>query len=209
MDVIAALATSLDRRDEIPNQELAKKIVKAKDKKAISVLVDHLKDKNKNIQADCIKVLYEIGEEQPELIDPYIREFTDLLSSKNNRMVWGAMHALDTITDSKPAAIYKLLPVLIDVSNRGSVITRDHLVRMLVKLEARPKYKGEIFPLLVELMTNCPTNQFPMYAETALPVVDKNNQLAFLSLLKLRLAEMDSDARKNRVLKIIKKLSGR
>lgn len=66
MSILPKLASSLGRRDEVPNQELAKQLVKSKDKKAIVELVENLSKKDKNIQSDCIKVLYEIGEQQPE-----------------------------------------------------------------------------------------------------------------------------------------------
>jgi hypothetical protein len=42
-----------------------------------------------------------------------------------------------------------------------------------MKLEAQKKYQGKAFPLLLEQMTTCPTNQLPMYAENALPIIIK------------------------------------
>jgi hypothetical protein len=57
MAVINKLATSLNRRDEIPNQELAKQIANSNDKKAVKELIENLNNKNKNIQSDCIKVI--------------------------------------------------------------------------------------------------------------------------------------------------------
>src|SRR6266498_2301131 len=97
MSILSQLATSLDVRSEVPNQVLAKKIIKASDKKAVKELVENLDNKDKNIQGDCIKVLYEIGEQEPELIASYDKEFLALLDHKNNRLVWGAMTALDGI----------------------------------------------------------------------------------------------------------------
>ena len=75
MSVISKLASSLNRRDEIPNQELAKQIAAKKDKNAVQELVDHLNNKSKDIQNDCIKVLYEIGAINPALIASYSKEF--------------------------------------------------------------------------------------------------------------------------------------
>src|ERR1041385_1990762 len=103
--IIERLASSLGKRDEKPNQELAASLVKSKDKKAIKELVEHLSDKDKNIQSDCIKVLYEIGEQKPELIADYDKEFLALLDSKNNRLVWGAMTAIDCIAAISPDSI--------------------------------------------------------------------------------------------------------
>ena len=74
MSILDQLATALKRSDEVPNQELARKIVKSKDKDAVKELVDNLRNKDKNIQADCIKALYEIGVEQPALTKDYIND---------------------------------------------------------------------------------------------------------------------------------------
>ena len=61
MSVLNRLASSLGRHDEIPNQELARNLAAKKDKAGIREIAENLWNKEKNIQADCIKVLYEIG----------------------------------------------------------------------------------------------------------------------------------------------------
>lgn len=68
MSVIDKLATSLGRRDENPNIELAKQIAAANNKKAVAELVEYLNDKSKDIRHDCIKTIYEIGYLKPQLI---------------------------------------------------------------------------------------------------------------------------------------------
>src|SRR6185295_14992863 len=108
------------RRDEVPNQELAQQILKSRNSKAVKELVDNLTNKDKNIQSDCVKVLYEIGEHQPELIADYDKEFLALLDSKNNRLVWGAMTALDYIASANPGRIHKSLAKILIVADRGS-----------------------------------------------------------------------------------------
>lgn len=208
MSIIDQLACSLNRRDEVPNQELAKKIVKAKDKNSVKELVAHLSHKNKNIQGDCIKVLYGIGEAEPALIKDHIEAFTALLDSKNNRMAWGAMMALNHITGEVPGAIYNLLPKLIDAADKGSVITRDNLVRILIKLASQEKYQGKIFPLLIAQITTCPTNQFAMYAEEAAQVVNDSNKQAYIEVLQTRLPLLETESRKNRILKLLKQWKG-
>ena len=207
MDVIKQLAISLGRRDEVPNIDLAKKIVKSRDATAVKELVENLKNKNKNIQADCVKVLDEIAEASPEMISPYISQFQSLLRSKNNRLVWGAMIVLNNVTETNPEIIYKMLPELLDVSDKGSVITRDNLVRILIKLESRKKYKGKIFPLLLEQLSNAPTNQLPMYADEATILVTAKNKNSFIQTLERRLHEITGDSKKKRLLAIIQKMS--
>src|ERR1043165_2263054 len=101
MSVLSKLASSQNRRDEVPNQELARQIVKDNDKKAVRELVENLSNKSKAIQSDCIKTLYEIGEQNPSLIAAHVADFIALLDSKNNRLQWGAMSALNTVAPEK------------------------------------------------------------------------------------------------------------
>ena len=82
MSVIGKLACSLNRRDEVPNQELAKELADKNDTHSIQELVENLSNKNKNIQSDCIKVLYEIALLKPQLVAIHIKEFISLLDNK-------------------------------------------------------------------------------------------------------------------------------
>ena len=97
MSVLDRLACSLGRNDEVPNQELAAEIAKKGDKQAVKELIENLQNRDKANQNDCIKVLYEVGERNPGLIAPYVSEFLDQLSSKNNRMIWGAMTSTEDL----------------------------------------------------------------------------------------------------------------
>ncbi|MFI5422224.1 MAG: hypothetical protein ACHQ1H_14765, partial [Nitrososphaerales archaeon] len=141
MSVVDRLATSLKRRDERPNVELAERIVAGNDREAVTELVKNLTNDNSSIQSDCIKVLYEIGEKRPDLIASYTKEFITLLGNKNNRLSWGAMTALDSIVPQNPEEIYGALPQLVKITEKGSVITRDHFVNILIKLSAIPKFR--------------------------------------------------------------------
>lgn len=204
--ILDKVATALNRRDETPNQELAKDIVRNKDRGAVRELVENLAHKNKNIQSDCIKVLYEIGEPEPALIAPYYREFGKLLDSKNNRLVWGAMTALDSIAGHEPKGVYGLLTRVLNVAESGSVITRDHAVGILVKLGKLKQYADRCIPLLVEQLQTCPNNQFPMYAEMSLPLVNDKNKAALQKVMTRRLEGLEKESQKKRVAKVLKQL---
>lgn len=206
MNIIAKLATSLNRRDEVPNQELAAEIVKSGDDQAVNDLVCDLLNSNKGIRYDCIKVLYEIGYADPKLIAEYLNVFLEILGGKDNRLQWGAMTALGCIVHERPDEIFAALPKIIDAADKGSVITRDHCVNILISLSALDKYADEAFPLLLEQMMCCPTNQLAMYAERALPVVNARNDDALVRVLLLRLGGMQKESQRKRVEKVIKKL---
>ena len=206
MSVIDKLASSLDRRDEAPNQKLAKEIVLSQDQEAINVLIENLSSK-KAIQNDCIKVLYEIGEQAPSLISNYINEFIALLSSKNNRLQWGAMAALGTIARERPKEIYTSLPTILSAADKGSVITKDHAVNILITLCSIKDYAENTFPLLIEQLLKSPTNQLPMYAERAIPIINDQNKTRFVKSLTSRLGDFEKETKRKRVEKIIKKFN--
>lgn len=207
MSVLSKLASSLDRRDELPNQELAKQIASKNDKKAVQELVDNISNKSKDIQNDCIKVLYEIGEQKPSLVSDYVKEFVALLNHKNNRLQWGGMTALDSIAIENPKAIYSSLAKIVKASDNGSVITKDHCINILIKLCSLKLYADKAFPLLIEQLLLSPTNQLPMYAEKALPVVNEKNKAPFIKALTSRLDDIEKDTKRKRVEKVIVKLN--
>src|SRR4029078_11196948 len=197
----------LGRRDEVPNQELAQQILKSKNTKAIKELVDNLANKDKNIQSDCIKVLYEIGEQQPQLIAAYEKEFLSLLESRNNRLVWGAMTALDYIASINPTGIHKNRGKILLVADSGSVITKDHAVGILIKLSSEKKYTDDAMSLLLDQFRSCPTNQLPMYAENALKAIPAKSTADFAKVLSARLGGIEKESKRKRIEKVIKKLT--
>lgn len=207
MSVINKLASSQGISGTEPNIALAKEIADKNDSNAVKELVDNLSAKNKRIQSDCIKTLYEIGYIKPGLIGGYAKEFIALLDSKNNRLQWGAMTALDMITPENPKLVYSVLGKIVDIADKGSVITRDHCVGILTKLCAIGQYSDDAFALLAEQLKSCPTNQLPMYAENAAPVIGAKNKEKFINILRSRLDEMDKESKRKRIEKVIKKLS--
>lgn len=207
MSTIDKLAHSLGRRDEVPNQELAKVIVQENDKEAIKELIQNLQHKNKNIQHDCIKVIYEVGTLKPEMIADFSTELTALLDHKNNRLQWGAMTALDTITTIKPKVIYEALPKIIAAADKGSVITNDHCVGILIKLCMVKTYHEDAFALLNERLLKSPDNQLPMYAENALPIINNENKTVFINTLISRISGIEKESKRSRVEKVIRKVS--
>jgi hypothetical protein len=142
----------------------------------------------------------------PQLIAPYLKEFGNLLNSKSNRLVWGAMIAIDMIASVDPKGVYDLLPSLLKTADKGSVITIDHGVGILVKLSAHRDFVKKSFPLLIEQLARCPIKQLPMYAEKSLAAINRTNNKHFTEFLESRLTEIDKDYQKKRLEKIIKTL---
>ncbi len=207
MNVIDLLATSLNRSDDKPNQDLADEIIKSKRTDWVKELIENLNSKDKNIQSDCIKVLYEIGERgAASMIALYFETFGNLLESKNNRLIWGAMYALDSIASVNPAEIFSILPAICKAIDHGSVITIDGGVSILAKLAAKSEYSETAFPLLFEQLKRCPAKQLPMYSEKSVKAINSGNKNQFISLLRDRYSEMEKDTQKKRLEKVLKSL---
>ncbi|MGG0176831.1 hypothetical protein [Gottfriedia acidiceleris] len=205
MTVIEKLASSIGRRDEEPNIELAIKVVDHNDENAVKELIENLSNKSKSIQNDCIKVLYEIGERKPSLLTEYIDQLFLLLDSKNNRLQWGAMTAINSITNVAPEKIFSKIEKIIEVGDKGSVITKDQVVNILIKLCSSKVYEKQAFKLLIEQLVKSPTNQLPMYAERSMPIINGENKKLFVEILTSRLDDIEKETKRKRVEKVILK----
>lgn len=204
MSVLQRLAHSLDRRDEAPNQELARELAARKDEKGIREIAENLWNRDRNIQSDCIKVLYEIGFIEPRLISEYADDFVKCIKSKNNRLVWGGMTALAEVAKVDPETVFKHLNVIKKAKETGSVITVDNAVSTLAYVAAGDrKYNEAIFPDLLEHLSRCRPKEVPQHSEKTLPAVNGSNKAAFIKVLEKRMEDL-SGAGLARVRKVIK-----
>ncbi len=208
MTIINKLASSLGRKDDKSNIELAKTIVVESDSSSIKELVKVLDHSDPNIASDGIKVLYEVGYRKPELIAEHVNKFIDLITSKNNRLVWGGMIAVQTVTLLKPKEIWDKRGVIINACDQGSVITMDRAIIILSQLSSVSKeYEERLFPLLIDYLKTVRIKSLPMYSENVLLAVNKNNKKEFIDLLNSKLNLLDGKAQ-SRIQKVIIKAEG-
>ena len=204
MSVLNRLASSLGRRDEVPNQELARDLAAKRDKAGIREIAANLWNKDKNIQADCIKVLYEIGYIEPKLIADYAEDFVRCLKSKNNRLVWGGMTALTEVAKANPDAVFKYFDQIKKAKETGSVITVDNAISTLAwTAAANKKYNETIFPYLLSHLAGCRPKEVPQHSEKTLPAVNVGNKVEFIKVLEKRMEDL-SGSGLSRVKKVIK-----
>ena len=206
MSALNKIAFYLDRRDEVPNQELARDLAAARDHAGIREIAGHLRDKNKSVASDCIKVLYEIGYIDPDLIQGYAGDFLDLLHSRDNRMVWGGMIALATVAGLQAPLIWPRVDEVIAAVDRGSVITVVWGVKALARVAAAEgDYRQRIFPVLLQILRASIPRDVPMHAESILPALDDANRQQFLDVLASRQGEL-SASQLAKVRRIVKKV---
>lgn len=206
MSIINMLSSSTGKRSKEINKSFAKDIVENNDTKSVKELIMLLENNDKNIQSDSIEVLYETGYIKPDLIVDYHETFTELLKSKNNRLVWGAMIALSSISKIAPEIIFNALPRIRKAVDTGSVITKDAGVVVYANLSIIKRQKNDVLPLILDELEKCPDKQLAQYVEKSLVAIDSESKEAFLRIINLRLQSLEKESQIKRVRKILKKV---
>jgi hypothetical protein len=205
MEAIEKIAFYQNRRDDVSNQELASALASNDDRTGIKEIAENLT--NTNIRSDCLKVLYEIGYLQPHLITDYIPEFLILLSSKENRMVWGAMIAIACIADLKSDEIFMQIDLVILTTRKGTIITQVWGIRTLSRVAAaNPSYKSRIMPFLLEELRICLPRDIPTHLESMLPLITASEKSEIMEIIDSRFPEM-TPTQQTRLKKVIKQIN--
>lgn len=205
MSVLEKLASSLGQRDEVPNQELARQLAENESQDDIQEVAENLWNKKAAIQADCIKVLYEIGYLKPTLIAPYAADFLKLLHNKNNRLVWGGMIALSTVAEISAGELFPHVDEIQKAMTKGSVITIDAGVMTLAGIAAANiEYNRAIFPYLLEHFRTCRPKDVPQHSEKTLIAVNTENKSKFIAVIEARL-DNATPSQLSRLKRVIKK----
>jgi hypothetical protein len=206
MSALEKISFFQNRRDEIPNQNLARQLAQTRGQAGIAEIDANLTNENKNVRSDCLKVLYEIGYLDPALIAPHVEDFLRLLGSRDNRMVWGAMIALGNIVDLCPDEIWAKIDIVLSTVEHGSVITVLWGVRVLAKTAAaNPVYSLKIFPFLTSILKTCTPRDIPTHAESMLPAVHRDNLDQFKAVILQRQPEL-SPTQLSRMKKVLRQI---
>jgi hypothetical protein len=209
MSVLQKIASLQNRRDEVPNQELAKELAVNEDREGIHEIAENLWNEDPNIAGDCIKVLYETGYLRPELITPYTQDFVKLLRSRNNRLVWGAMIALGTVARLQADELFGQIPEIRKAMEKGSVITVDNGIKVLAEVaSAHETYRRALFPYLLDHLQHCRPKQVPQHAEKIAAAVDGENKGEFIAVLQSRMDLMNA-SQTARLKKLIREVEKR
>jgi hypothetical protein len=210
MSVLHKIAFYQERRDEVPNQELAHALAQTRNPADIRTIAENLQNKESNIQSDCLKVLYELGYIAPDLIAEYVEDFIKLLKHRNNRMVWGGMIALSTIAGLQVDKIFPHLELIKKTLQEGSVITNDAGIKTLAAIAAqKEEYRLQILPYLLVRLANARPADAPRYAENILPAINSADKTEFIILLKKWMTSADGSrlARLRKVLQQAEEIS--
>ena len=206
--MLEKLACRLGRNDEAPNIELAEELCRNNDAAGIKEIIGGFIGADRAVANDCIKVLYEVGEQNPELIAGYADEFISRLRSKNNRLAWGSMTALAKIAEYAPKPVFDKLSVVRAAYEDGSVITVDNSISVFAGLcRDDENYAKEVLPILTNHLQKCRPKDVPQHAERVSICFNSENASFFIAVLEKRLPDLAATGQ-TRVKKLLKKLYG-
>jgi len=201
------LASALGRRDEEPNVALARELAASGDVAGVAALAAALSRAPRPVRHDAIKALYELGALRPDLVRPHAGAFLVAINGGDNRLVWGALAALDTLAAHDPKLIAAHLPEILAAAERGSVIAKDKAVSMLATLAALPGAAPEAWPALLAMVRDAAVNQTAMYAEAALRAAPVNDPAALAEAVRIRRDGIAAPAKRARLDKVLRKLA--
>ncbi len=203
------LSTFQDTNDQQPNIDLAEKLAESKDKDTIDEIAENMNSEFKSIAGDCIKVMYEIGKINPELITEYFDTFIGLLSSKNNRMVWGAMYAVAQTAPYRIKQADENFETILYAYKKGSAITVDNSIVVFAHIaKADVSNSQKAYNIIINHLKKCRAKDVPQHSEKAFLCVSEKNCGDFSNALEQRLDEL-SASQQGRVKKILKRIENK
>lgn len=205
-DIASRLSHASGRRDEGPNVQLAEALAGSKDVDGIARVADIAITGSRQAQQDAIKVLCEVGVRDADLLRPHLQCFLQLIESRNNRMVWGALTALAQLARVDAIPIAANLDAILAAADAGSVIARDQAGQILIALKARPDLAGTATAHLLARLKSAAVNQLPMYAERIHAVLEAQDYPDFRAVLMIRHADHMPESKRRRLETIIRKL---
>ena len=127
MEILNQLSSQKGDKTEDSNKIVAEKCIATP--RLLAEIAIGLEDKNKKLQSDCIEVFTMVSEKNPELIVKYAENIVPLLSSKQAKTRWEAVHTLSYIADKIPDIISSILPTLQSLLEKDeSTIVRDYAI---------------------------------------------------------------------------------
>lgn len=210
MNIVNHLSSSLGERTQLANQTLAQEIVRSQNHDALDQLIKLLStDQKTDILADTLKVLEVIGELDSQFASRGFDQILIFLNHKSNKIQWRAMSALSTIAAHHIEKLYNILPQILEIMHSGTVVTRDHGVKILLTLYSQKNLQNEIAPLLAEQVLGAPDNQVGQYAEKWSKIVSKEHMPLLIETLGARSQELEKPSHQHRASKILLKLNKR
>jgi hypothetical protein len=193
-DLLARLAISVGRSDEMPNLELAADIVFADDAEAVSVLIAVIERHDDLHAPDAARVVAEVGTRAPELVLGHAERLIEMIDVTRREMLPFTMLALSPVASKHAEALWPSRDLfwqsLADLTQPAELAPAG-AVRLLAALcAAGPDYARTLAGGLVDLLGKCMPRDVAFFAESVLPALGAAHSHRAKPVLDRRLKEL-------------------
>ncbi len=153
MDILAQLSSRTGDASEKSNRQVSEDCIK--NPELLNEIVGGFEADDKKVRTDCIEVCTMIAETHPDMIIPYGRKVLPLLSSKETKTRWEAVHTLSFIAEKVPDIINDISADLSRmIKTDKSTIVRDYAIDTIANYAKSGKKSSEnAYTILLEALT--------------------------------------------------------
>lgn len=193
-DLIARLAISMGRYDEMPNLELAADIVFAEDTEAVSALIAIIERHDDLHASDAARVVCEVGTRAPDLLLAHAERLVEMIDVSQREMLPFTMLALSPVASRHADQLWTsrdLFWQFLANLAQPADLAQGGAVKLLAALcAAGPDYARTLAGGLVDLLGKCMPKDVAFFAESVLPALGPAHSHRAKPVLDRRLKEL-------------------
>lgn len=193
-DLLARLAVSVGRYDEMPNLELAADIVFADDTDAVSALIAIIERHDDLHAPDAARVVCEVGTRAPDLLLNHTERLVEMIDISQREMLPYTMLALSPVASRHADQLWAsrdLFWQFLANLAQPADLAQGGAVKLLAALcAAGPDYARTLAGGLVDLLGKCMPKDVAFFAESVLPALGPAHSHRAKPVLDRRLKEL-------------------
>lgn len=193
-DLLARLAVSMQRSDEMPNLELAADLVINEDHEAIKLLIGVLERHDLEHAPDAARVLCEVGTREPDLLLQHVDKLLALCDESQREVLPYTMFAISPVAHRHAETLWEMRDLfwsaLADLT-QPTDMAQAGAVRLLSALcAAGADYARTLAGGLVDLLGKCMPKDVAFFAESVLPALGTAHSHRAKPVLDRRMKEL-------------------
>jgi hypothetical protein len=193
-DLLARLAVSVQRTDDMPNLELAAGLVVDDDYEAVGLLIAVLERHDLEHAPDAAKVLCEVGVRAPELLVRHVDRLLALCDETQKDVLPYTMYAISPVAHLHAETLWDMRDLfwsaLADLT-QPTDMAQAGSVRLLSALcAAGADYARTLAGGLVDLLGKCQPKDVAFFAESVLPALGTAHSHRAKPVLDRRMKEL-------------------
>jgi hypothetical protein len=193
-DLLARLATSMNRSDEMPNLEVAADIVFSDDVDSVSMLVSVIERHDTVHAPDAARVLCEVGIRAPHLLEPSSDRLLALCDESQKEVLAYTMYAMSPLAHRYAEHLWDLRDLfwasLADLQTPANMAQAGAVKLLAALCAAGPDYARTLAGGLVDLLGKCMPKDVAFFAESVLPALGTAHSHRAKPVLDRRMKEL-------------------